>query len=97
MRVVIAELNAWEMVMSIVYDVTLDAVVDKMEHHQYNMTKDSVKNVVDDNGVIYWYIGQIQYCAMNIDYKFEYNSIDRFIFDQLKPLIREQKINDLIN
>lgn len=97
MKLVIAELNAWEKVMSVVYDVTLDGVYDMMDHHQYKMTNDTIERVINDNGIIYWYIGEIQYCAINIDDKFEYSSVDRFIFDQLKPLIREQKINDLIN
>jgi hypothetical protein len=97
MSLIIAELNNWDMVISVSYDVSFNDLMIKMVQHQYNMTKDAVEKIIDDNGVIYWYIGEIQYCSMNINYKFEYNSIDRFIFDQLKPLIREQKINDLIN
>lgn len=63
-------------------------------------TIDTINKILTKDGIVFWTnkTTEIDYCAIDIDYSFHlYNTTGLRIFNQLKPFLRDNRINEILS
>lgn len=66
----------------------------KGESHEITLDIVDMIDMIIDNGIIYWYLNNIQYAALDINREFD-NNYENNISTSIKEFIRDKKITQL--